>query len=169
MRDRASSSSEDLDIVCAFFPQKIDDGCEEFDVSTVITRDANGPHVFLDGGTDDVGYRPMIAEINHFDPVPDKFQVDGVDRAIVAIANGYRGQNSNGRRHFFQELTTNLESRKTGKLTKLCFLPFCFLVLVYRFESAAVVSRILRRRFTHVSTKSVLAAIVSLLPNFLIS
>src|SRR4051794_11711330 len=127
MRDRAATSSENLDIVCAFFPQKIHNGCEEFDVSTVITRDANGPYVFLDGGTDDVGYGSVIAEINHFDPVPDKFQVDRVDRAIVAITNGDRGQNSNRRGHFFQELTANLGSRKTGKLTKLCFLRFWFM------------------------------------------
>jgi hypothetical protein len=60
----------------------------------------------------------LIPEINHFDPVPDKFQVDRVDRAVVSVTNRNGGQNSNGRRHFFQELTTNLESRKTGKLTK---------------------------------------------------
>ena len=101
MRDGAAAAPENLDIVCAFFSQKIDNGREEFDVPAVVTRDANRPYVFLDGGTDDVGYRAVIAEINHFDPVPDEFQVDRVDRAIVAITNRDCGQNSNGRRHFF--------------------------------------------------------------------
>jgi len=87
MRDGAAAAPENLDIVCAFFSQKIDNGREEFDVPTVVTRDTNRPYVFLDGGTDNVGYRAVITKINHFDPVPDEFQVDRVDRAIVAITN----------------------------------------------------------------------------------
>jgi hypothetical protein len=101
MRNGAAAASEDLDIVCALSPQKIDNRREEFDVSTVVTRDTNRPHIFLNGGTDDVGYWPVIAEINHFNPVADEFQVDRVDRAIVAIANRDGSENSNGRRHFF--------------------------------------------------------------------
>src|SRR4029453_4468819 len=97
---------------------KIHNCREKFDVPAVVTGDANRPHIFLDGGTDYVANRPVIAEINYFDPAPDKFQVDRVDRAIVTITNRNCGQNSNGRRHCVQEITTNLESRKTGKLTK---------------------------------------------------
>ncbi len=29
----------------------------------------------------------MIAEVNHFDPVPDKFQIDRINRAVVSVAN----------------------------------------------------------------------------------
>jgi hypothetical protein len=87
VRDGAAAAPENLDIVCAFFAQKIDNGGEKFDVTAVVTGDANRPHIFLDGGADDVAYRPMIAEIDNFDPVPDKFQVDRVDRAIVTITN----------------------------------------------------------------------------------
>src|SRR5205814_2730727 len=93
------SASENLDIVCAFFAQDIDHGREKFDVPAVVTGDTNRPHVLLDGGTDDVANRTMITEINYFDPVPDKFKVDRVDRAVVAITNRNCGQNSNGRRH----------------------------------------------------------------------
>ena len=87
MRDGAAAAPENLDIVRAFFAQKIDNGREKFDVPTVVTRNANRPHVLLDGGTDDVGYWAVIAEINHFDAVPDELQVDRVDRAIVTITN----------------------------------------------------------------------------------
>src|SRR5262245_63608141 len=121
MCDGAAAAPENFDVVCAFLAQKIDNGREKFDVPAVVTRDANRPHVLLDSGSDDVANRAVIAEINHFDPVPDKFQIDRVDRAIVAITNRDCGQNSNGRRHFFQEITTNLEFRKTGKLTKYFF------------------------------------------------
>ena len=86
-RDCAAAAPENLDIVCAFLAQKIDNGREKFDVPAVVTRDANGPHVFLDRGTDNVADRAVIAEINYFDAVPDEFQVDRVDRAIVTITN----------------------------------------------------------------------------------
>ena len=56
-------------------------------MTAVVTGDADGPNVLLDGSTDDVANRAMITEINHFDPVPDKFQVDRIDGAIVAITN----------------------------------------------------------------------------------
>jgi hypothetical protein len=85
---------------------------EEFDMPAVVTRDANGSHIFLDGGTDDIGHRPVIAEINHFNAMPDEFQIDRVDRAIVAITNRDGGENSNGQRHFFLELTTIWNSGK---------------------------------------------------------
>jgi hypothetical protein len=41
----------------------------------------------------------MIAEINHLDPVPDEFQIDRVDCAIVPVANRDSGQDSNRHRH----------------------------------------------------------------------
>src|SRR5437868_6412914 len=101
MGDGATATTEDLYIVCAFFPQKIHNGRKKFDVSAVVTRDANRPHILLDGGADDVGYRAVITEINHFNAMADEFQVDGIDRAIVTITNGDGGENSNGRRHLF--------------------------------------------------------------------
>ena len=87
MRDGAAAAPENLDIVCAFFAQQIDHGREKFDVPAVVTRDANRPHVLLDGGTDDVANRTMITEINYFDPVPDKFEIDRINRAVVAVTN----------------------------------------------------------------------------------
>ena len=87
MRDGAAAAPENLDIVGAFFAQKIDHGREKFDVPTIVTRYANRAHILLDGGTDDVPNRAVIAKINYFDPVPDEFQVDRVDRAVMAITN----------------------------------------------------------------------------------
>ena len=87
MRDGAAATPENLDIVGAFFAQKIDNGREKFDVPAVVTRNTDRPDVLLNGGTDNVANRTVITKINHFDPVPDEFQVDRVDRAIVAITN----------------------------------------------------------------------------------
>ena len=56
MRDGAAAPPENFDIVCAFLAQKIDNGCEEFDVPPVVAGDANGANVLLDSGTDDVAH-----------------------------------------------------------------------------------------------------------------
>src|SRR5262252_512650 len=48
MRDSAAAAPENLDIVCAFFAQKIDNGREKFDMPAVVTRNANRAHVLLD-------------------------------------------------------------------------------------------------------------------------
>ena len=37
----------------------------------------------------------MKTEVNDFDPVPDEFEVDRVDRAVMPVANRHRGENSN--------------------------------------------------------------------------
>src|SRR5262249_4087952 len=87
----------------------------------------------LDGGADDVANGAVIAEINHFDSMADEFEINCVDRAVVAITNGDCGQNSNWRRHLFQEITTNLESRKTGKLKKCLYCLPALLIHVHRF------------------------------------
>ena len=94
VRDGAAAAAENLDVVRAFFAQKIDNVREKFDVPAVVTRDADRPHVFLDRGADDVANRAMIAEINHLDPVPDELEVDRIDRAVVPVANRDSGQNS---------------------------------------------------------------------------
>jgi hypothetical protein len=79
----------------SFFSQEIDNGREEFYVPAVVTRDANRPYVFLDGGTDDVGNRAMIAEINDLNPVSDELQIDCIDRAVMPVANRDSGEDTN--------------------------------------------------------------------------
>ena len=122
MRDGAAAAAENLDVVRAFFAQKIDHGREKFDVPAVVTRNANRAHVLLDGGADDVADRAVIAEINHFDPVPDEFEVDRVDRAVVTITNRDCGQNSNRRRHCVPRANNKSgiqENRKTDEMSIL--------------------------------------------------
>jgi hypothetical protein len=38
----------------------------------------------------------MVTQIDHFDAVPDEFQVDGVDRTVVPVANRDSSQYSDG-------------------------------------------------------------------------
>jgi hypothetical protein len=54
---------------------------------TVITRDADRPHIFLDSSAHDVVRRAMIAQIDDFNPVTDQVEVDRIDRAIVSVTD----------------------------------------------------------------------------------
>ena len=98
-RDRATATAEHLDVLGAFFAQKIDNFGEELDVPAVIARNPNCTHVLLNSGAHDIADRTMIAEIDDLNPVPDKLEIDGVDRAVVPIANRDSGKNANWRSH----------------------------------------------------------------------
>src|SRR5881394_1579632 len=99
MRNGAPAAAENLDVVGPFFAEKIHNLSKKLDVSAVITGDADGAHVFLDRRAHDVTNRAVITEVNHFNAMPDEFQVDCIDRAIVPVANWDSGQNSNRRSH----------------------------------------------------------------------
>src|SRR5438128_4955846 len=99
MCDGAAAAAEHLDIVGAFFAQKIDNRAEELAVPAVIARNPNRAHIFLDRGAHDIADRTMITEIHDLDAVPDEFEIDGVDRAVVPVANRDGGEDANWRRH----------------------------------------------------------------------
>ena len=56
MRDRSATTAKDFDVGRSTLPQKSNDLREEFDVPAVVTRDADGAHVLLNGGTHDIAY-----------------------------------------------------------------------------------------------------------------
>ncbi len=80
--------------------QMIDNFGEKFDVSAVVTGNTDRAHVFLDGGANNIADRSMITKINDLDAVPDEFQVDRVDGAIVSIADRDSGQNADRCSHW---------------------------------------------------------------------
>src|SRR4029077_688880 len=92
--NRSAATPEDLDIGRAAFPQKIDNLRKKFDVPAVVTRNANRTRVLLHGRADDIADRSMVSKINHFNPVPDQFEIDRVDGAVMPIANWDSGKNA---------------------------------------------------------------------------
>ena len=56
MRDRSATTAKDFDVVRSMLPQKSNDFREELDVPAVVTRDADGAHVLLNGGAHDIAY-----------------------------------------------------------------------------------------------------------------
>src|SRR5437867_3381736 len=117
MRDGAPAAAENLDVVCAFFAEKIHNLSKKLNVSAVITGDANGANVFLDRRAHDVAHRAMITEINHFNAVADEFQVDCIDGAIMPVANRDSGQNSNRRSHLSERDNNKSGSQENRKKT----------------------------------------------------
>src|SRR5205814_2235272 len=79
------------------FAQKLDNLGEELDMPIVVTGDANVAYILLDRRADNIADRAMVPEINHFNAVPDEFQIDRVDGAVVPVANRDSGQDSNWR------------------------------------------------------------------------
>ena len=93
--DCAAAAAEDRDVARALAAQLPDDFGKEIDVSPVVTGNADGRDIFLDGGAHDVARITMKAEVNDLDAVPDELEVDRVDGAVVAIADRNGGENTN--------------------------------------------------------------------------
>ena len=93
--DRASPIHPGFDPHGALAAQLPDDFGKEIDVSPVVTGNADGRDIFLDGGAYDVARITMKAEVNDLDAVPNELQVDRVDGAVVTIANRDGGENTN--------------------------------------------------------------------------
>src|SRR5207247_9080151 len=72
MSDRPAATAEDLDVVRAFFAQKIDNLREKFDMPTVVTGNADGANVFLNGRTDNIADRPVIPEVSQLNTAPNE-------------------------------------------------------------------------------------------------
>ena len=95
MGDCAAAAAKNFDIAGAAFAQKIDNFRKKLDVPAVVARNPDRAHILLDRRAYDVPNRPMITEINDFDPMPDEFEIDCVDRAVVSVANRNSGKDTN--------------------------------------------------------------------------
>src|SRR5438132_1373607 len=95
VRDRAAAAAENGDISGAFFAQLPNNLGEKFDVSAVVTRDADGGDIFLNGSAHDVADVTVKAKIDYLDAMADEFEVNGVDGAVVSVANRDGGQDTN--------------------------------------------------------------------------
>src|SRR5882724_7106127 len=95
VRDRAPAPAENRNVVGAFLLQLANDSRKKIDVTAVVTGKADRTHVLLNGRTDDIPEITMKSEVNDFDSMPDKFEIDGVNGAVVSIADRNRGKNAN--------------------------------------------------------------------------
>ena len=95
VRDRTPAPTENRDVVCAFLLQLANDIGKKIDVTAVVTGNADRSHVFLNCGTHDITDITMKSELNDLDPMPDEFQINGVNRAVVPVTNRNCSENAN--------------------------------------------------------------------------
>ena len=93
--NRSATAAEDGNIAGAALAQLSDDLGKKFDVPAVVARDADRSHVLLNSSTDDITDITMETQVDHFDAVPNEFQIDGVNRAIMAVADWDRRKHAN--------------------------------------------------------------------------
>ncbi len=108
MRNGPPAAAKDFDVGRAAFAQEIDNFPEALNVAAIVTGNADGPHIFLDSSTYNVANRAMITEINDLNPVPDKLEIDRVDRAVVPVANRDGSKNANRRGPQAKSLTVTI-------------------------------------------------------------
>jgi hypothetical protein len=57
----------------------------------VVAGDPDCGYVLLNGCANDIPDVSVKTQVNYLNPVSDKFEVDGVDRAVVSIADRNSG------------------------------------------------------------------------------
>src|SRR6059058_6587261 len=95
VRDRTPAPTENRDVVCAFLLQLANDIGKKIDVTAVVTGNADRSHVLLDSRAHNIADITMKSEVNDFDSMPDKFEINGVNGAVVSIADRNRSKNAN--------------------------------------------------------------------------
>src|SRR5439155_15641553 len=94
VRDRSAAATKNGDVIGTLPAELPNDFSKKFDVTAVVTRDANGHDVFLDGGPHDVADIAMESQIHHLDAVPDKVDINRINRAVMPIADRHSGENA---------------------------------------------------------------------------
>src|SRR6266403_4357935 len=99
VRDRAAAPTENRDVVGPLLSQLANDIGKKIDVTAVVTGNSDRSHVFLNCGTHDITDITMKSQVNDVDSVADKFEINGVNRAVMPITNWDRRKNSNRSSH----------------------------------------------------------------------
>src|SRR5207248_8074527 len=93
--NRTAPTPKYRNVVCPFFLQLANDIGKKLDVAAVVTGNPDCSHVLLNGSTYDIADIAMEPKINHLDPMPDELQINGVNGAIMPIADRDRGEDTN--------------------------------------------------------------------------
>jgi hypothetical protein len=93
LSDRSAASAKNFDHRRKTMPrQPLDDFLEKLNVTAVVTRDTDRHHIFLQSSPRDVLCRTIVPEINHFNAMTNKFQIDRVNGTIVTVTDRHGSQ-----------------------------------------------------------------------------
>src|SRR5207244_11168555 len=95
VRNRAPAPAENCYVISAVLLQLANDIGKKIDVTAVVTGNPDRGHILLDSRAHNIADITMKSEVNDFDSMPDKFEINGVNSAVVSIADRNRGKNAN--------------------------------------------------------------------------
>ena len=89
--DHATATAEDFDVLTAPFLEQVDHVFEKLDMPPLVRRDGDALNILLHGGGDDFIDRTIMAKMDHLNPGRLQDAPHDVDRGIVTIEQGCRG------------------------------------------------------------------------------
>src|SRR5205814_10088135 len=95
VRNRAPAPAENCYVISAVLLQLANDIGKKIDVTAVVTGNPDRGHILLDSRAHNIAGITMKSEVNDFDSMPDKFEINSVNGAVVSIADRNRGKNAN--------------------------------------------------------------------------
>src|SRR5207249_7438959 len=95
VRNRAPAPAKNCYVIRAVLLQLANDIGKKIDVTAVVTGNPDRGHILLDSRAHNIADITMKSEVNDFDSMPDKFEINGVNSAVVSIADRNRGKNAN--------------------------------------------------------------------------
>src|SRR5438128_518614 len=93
--NRAPAPAENRNVIRAFLLQLANDIGKKIDVAAIVTGNPDRSHVLLNRGAYDIADVTMKSKVNDFDSVADKFEINGVNRAVVPVADRDGCENAN--------------------------------------------------------------------------
>src|SRR5438067_11571808 len=95
VRSRAPTPAENCYVIRAVLLQLANDIGKKIDVPAVVTGNPDCGHLLVDSRAHNIADITMKSEVNDFDSMPDKFEINGVNGAVVSIADRNRSKNAN--------------------------------------------------------------------------
>lgn len=86
--DRTATAAKQAYMAAAVLVQQVLHVFEEFQVAALVRGDGNALYVFFDSAFDDLGYRPVMPQVNDFRPLRLQDPPHDIDRRIVPVKKG---------------------------------------------------------------------------------
>ncbi len=94
--DHPATAADDLHVARAALAQRLDEVLEVLDVPALVGADRDALHVLLDRRVHDVGHRAVVPEVDHLAALALQDPPHDVDRRVVSVEEGRRGDQTHG-------------------------------------------------------------------------
>ncbi len=94
VHDHPAAPADDVHVVGAAGPERLDEVLEVLDVAALVRRDRDALDVLLDGGVHDLLDRAVVAEVHDLAALAHEDPPHDVDRGVVPVEQAGRGDES---------------------------------------------------------------------------